>query len=83
MAITKRIVRSGIRTHAYMSRLRERSALDRSAILTGYFLMVNSGMTCMYIRICMIIQNIEWEKKFSHAGNRTPATAVRAPDPNH
>ena len=28
-------VRSGIRTHAYMSRLRpERSALDRSAILT-------------------------------------------------
>ena len=31
----KRFVRSGIRTHAYMSRLRpERSALDRSAILT-------------------------------------------------
>ena len=29
------IVRSGIRTHAYKSRLRpERSALDRSAILT-------------------------------------------------
>ena len=23
------------------------------------------------------------EKKNSHAGNRTPATAVRAPDPNH
>ena len=22
-------------------------------------------------------------KKNSHAGNRTPATAVRAPDPNH
>ena len=38
MAITKKekIVRSGIRTHAYMSRLRpERSALDRSAILTS------------------------------------------------
>ena len=35
--LTKRrcIVRSGIRTHAYKSRLRpERSALDRSAILT-------------------------------------------------
>ena len=31
----KRYVRSGIRTHAYISRLRpERSALDRSAILT-------------------------------------------------
>ena len=31
----KECVRSGIRTHAYMSRLRpERSALDRSAILT-------------------------------------------------
>ena len=30
-----KIVRSGIRTHAYKSRLRpERSALDRSAILT-------------------------------------------------
>ena len=30
-------VRSGIRTHAYKSRLRpERSALDRSAILTTY-----------------------------------------------
>ena len=35
-AVYKRNVRSGIRTHAYMSRLRpERSALDRSAILTG------------------------------------------------
>ena len=32
----KRSVRSGIRTHAYRSRLRpERSALDRSAILTN------------------------------------------------
>ena len=31
----KKYVRSGIRTHAYKSRLRpERSALDRSAILT-------------------------------------------------
>ena len=31
----KNYVRSGIRTHAYKSRLRpERSALDRSAILT-------------------------------------------------
>ena len=31
----KKIVRSGIRTHAYKSRLRpERSALDHSAILT-------------------------------------------------
>ena len=31
-------VRSGIRTHAYKSRLRpERSALDRSAILTTTF----------------------------------------------
>ena len=31
----KKHVRSGIRTHAYKSRLRpERSALDRSAILT-------------------------------------------------
>ena len=31
-------VRSGIRTHAYKSRLRpERSALDRSAILTYWF----------------------------------------------
>ena len=33
----KLFVRSGIRTHAYKSRLRpERSALDRSAILTTY-----------------------------------------------
>ena len=32
----KRNVRSGIRTHAYICRLRpERSALDRSAILTN------------------------------------------------
>ena len=32
----KKIVRSGIRTHAYISRLRpERSALDHSAILTA------------------------------------------------
>ena len=23
------------------------------------------------------------KKAYSHAGNRTPATAVRAPDPNH
>ena len=35
----KECVRSGIRTHAYMSRLRpERSALDRSAILTLWIL---------------------------------------------
>ena len=34
-ALLKKLVRSGIRTHAYRSRLRpERSALDRSAILT-------------------------------------------------
>ena len=33
----KRFVRSGIRTHAWRTRLRpERSALDRSAILTCY-----------------------------------------------
>ena len=33
----KKFVRSGIRTHAYKSRLRpERSALDRSAILTRW-----------------------------------------------
>ena len=33
----KNNVRSGIRTHAYKSRLRpERSALDRSAILTSW-----------------------------------------------
>ena len=35
MQLTKVIVRSGIRTHAHRSGLRpERSALDRSAILT-------------------------------------------------
>ena len=34
-ALLQKLVRSGIRTHAYRSRLRpERSALDRSAILT-------------------------------------------------
>ena len=34
----KNCVRSGIRTHAYKSRLRpERSALDRSAILTTVY----------------------------------------------
>ena len=37
----KGCVRSGIRTHAYKSRLRpERSALDRSAILTTIYRMV-------------------------------------------
>ena len=35
LAKSRWVVRSGIRTHAYKSRLRpERSALDRSAILT-------------------------------------------------
>ena len=34
----QKCVRSGIRTHAYKSRLRpERSALDRSAILTSVY----------------------------------------------
>ena len=37
--LTKIYVRSGIRTHAWRTRLRpERSALDRSAILTWYAL---------------------------------------------
>ena len=39
-------VRSGIRTHAYRSRLRpERSALDRSAILTRTFLNLQTPLT--------------------------------------
>ena len=50
--ISKHVVRSGIRTHAHRSGLRpERSALDRSAILT----MKNTnakGCTHAYISKC-------------------------------
>ena len=48
--LEKKIVRSGIRTHAYISRLRpERSALDRSAILTAGLV-----STCHCIFCCLI-----------------------------
>ena len=59
MAITKRIVRSGIRTHAYMSRLRpERSALDRSAILTAwkYAVFVTSSESIDFLTYSHIYQ---------------------------
>ena len=40
------------------------------------------------IKTCDVVKKNTTERKskkvvISHAGNRTPATAVRAPDPNH
>ena len=63
--VKKRDVRSGIRTHAYMSRLRpERSALDRSAILTTR-LMKAVISTLLELRVRALIP----EKRF-HFFNR-------------
>ena len=45
-------VRSGIRTHAYISRLRpERSALDHSAILTKKNVVIGSGHIFRHIGV--------------------------------
>ena len=47
---SKKCVRSGIRTHAYISRLRpERSALDRSAILTAGVFTISHCISCCLI----------------------------------
>ena len=49
----KRRVRSGIRTHAYRSRLRpERSALDRSAILT---LLISVFESWLILFVCLFV----------------------------
>ena len=70
----KNIVRSGIRTHAHRSGLRpERSALDRSAILTTYLckLKIDTRLaTCSFSKAVVLMKlkdNFTMDKK-----NRSP-----------
>ena len=49
-------------------------------------LVLSDDLCFVYINVLLEILRcdvITLEKNFSQTGNRTPATAVKAPDPNH
>ena len=71
-------VRSGIRTHAYISRLRpERSALDHSAILTKKYWDIGSGHIFRYKNVFYAFLCYHgMQNTFDSGGIRTHTTEV-------